>query len=218
MATLSANDQIAAAARQLDAAGRAVPLSSIGAERHPSDFLQRPANAIGANARAAYWLAVAARPTASGGATNFTLLNAARQAYALAQAGEPWFTLSSEDSRVDSVLWNAERALASAGRTDVAAIFNQMRGAPSAAGTSAASWASKLATGADLFTPQGRTIGAGTATAVATVAVPVVIGGLVLWFGWPLISEALLAARGAAVAGAASGAGERVRRRFSGGE
>jgi hypothetical protein len=215
MASISAQGQIDAATRQVDAASRGLPLISLGAEIHPSDFLTRPANLVGANARVAYWLAVAARPSSAGAASNYTLLGKAKTALDASRAGTPWFDLTpfeSDDQAVTRTLYDAEKALIAARRSDIAAIFNGMRGQAPPVASGVASTISRVATGYDLTTPASRS----TALAGASITGVLAVSALVVYFSWPFLSAAFVAAAESGAAGVAAGAGERARRRVSG--
>lgn len=153
MSTLSANGQIDAAAKQVAAAGASTPLLSLGAEIHPSDFLMRPDNVVGAYARAAYWLAVGSRPSTPGTRGNQALYYAATQALTQAKAyAAKWFDsgsinlvgITTVPAEVNSVLYAAESTAKKNGRSDIAAIFNAQRGAVPSVTTSGTSVRSGL--------------------------------------------------------------------------
>ncbi len=183
MATLSAAGQLDAAAKQVAAAGASVPLLSIGAEIHPSDFLARPDNAVGAYARAAYWLAVGSRPSQPGTRGNASLYAAAASALAQAKGqASKWIDTGSINfiggttvpAQVDAILYAAESTAKKNGRSDIAALFNQQRGAAPTVTTSGTSIRTGLLQGGSLVT--------------IAVALPFVIGATYLLFA-PLGKE-----------------------------
>lgn len=114
---------------QLDAARAAAVLLGVNTETHPRAQFTAPATAADAYERAAYWLAVAARPRSQGAPTDGGLFNSATQNLAAYHA-ESWVPNPVENTagRVYSILADAERTLARAGRSDVAAVLGGMRG------------------------------------------------------------------------------------------
>lgn len=121
-----------------------VGAASLVATPHPAAMLEPPQNAAGAHFRAAYWLAVGARPANGAPMHNATLLNAAKDALAKADAASAVTLFALRDEPVGPILQRAETLLERAHRYDAAAVLNSLRGASSQA-ASGAVWRGRTA-------------------------------------------------------------------------
>ena len=184
---LSAAGLVSAASAQIQAARAKQPLASLGAEAYDQQWMRRPTNNAGAYLRVAYWLGAGARPSGRGGTPNYLALSYADSALASANAelNRSGSIFSSEDDRVDAILSNGEDQAKRAGRVDVAAILNQIRGGP----VQNQGWTEWLFGSSDA---RAR-LAALWATSGATIAV---VGGAaaLVWYTWPWLPN-LLAAR-----------------------